>query len=120
MKKPITGRIALRAVKAMVKVTLFDSFRSYTVSYQYLGTAVVYSTKNWTSFEKNPVSVIFFMVFYTHPGPRSQIFGCKKFYIPSKYLLPPQRRLRSCLGVTLTGDLVEEADGGLRSCPIPF
>ena len=43
-----------------------------------------------------------------------------KFYISSKYLLPPQRRLRSFLGVTLTGDLVEEADGGLRSCPIPF
>ena len=43
-----------------------------------------------------------------------------KLYISSKYLLPPQRRLRRFLGVTLTGDLVEEADGGLRSCPIPF
>ena len=43
-----------------------------------------------------------------------------KFYISSKYLLPPQRRLRSFLGVILTGDLVEEADGGLRSCPMPF
>ena len=43
-----------------------------------------------------------------------------KFYISSKYLLPPQRRLRSFLGVTLKGDLVDEADGGLRSCPIPF
>ena len=53
---------------------------------------------------------------------RTAIFTCifKKFYISSKYLLPPQRRLRSFLGVTLKGDLVEEADGGLRSCPIPF
>ena len=29
-----------------------------------------------------------------------------KFYVSSKYLLPPQRRLRSFLGVTLKGDLV--------------
>ena len=43
-----------------------------------------------------------------------------KFCISSKYLLPPQRRLRIFFGATLTGDLVEEAGGGLRSCPIPF
>ena len=47
-------------------------------------------------------------------------YNSNNFYISSKYLLPPQRRLRSFLGVTLKGDLVEEADGGLRSCPIPF
>ena len=31
-----------------------------------------------------------------------------------------KKKMRSFLGVTLTGDLVEEADVGLRSCPIPF
>ena len=53
-------------------------------------------------------------------GGPSEDYNTKKFYISSKYLLPHQRRLRSFLGVTLKGDLVEEADGGLRSCPIPF
>jgi len=34
------------------------------------------------------------------------VAGLWQFYISSKYLLPPQRRLRSFLGVTLKGDLV--------------
>ena len=55
-----------------------------------------------------------------HWNPINLLLDQTKFYISSKYLLPPQRRVRSFLGVTLKGDLVEEADGGLRSCPIPF
>ena len=62
-----------------------------------------------------------FRILIRIPGKQNSILlPCNS--ISSKYLLPPQRRLRSFLGVTLTGYgyLVEEADSGPRSCPIPF